>query len=86
MTYGLNLTNSVTKLIARQLRLNFGLKWILIDTNIFEDNDRYVVLCWDKVIIKENLVSDKHICELVGFTNLGDINNRLYRLQDSVIL
>ena len=76
----------MTTLIGRQLRLDFCLKLILKDANIFEEKDRYVVLCWDEVIIKENLVFDKHICELVGFTKIGDINNHLDGLQDSVSL
>lgn len=52
------------------------------EANISEEKDRYVVLCWDEVKIKENLVFDKHTCELVGFTNLGDINNHLDRVQE----
>ena len=47
------------------------------EANISEEKDRYVVLCWDEVKIKETLIFDKHTCELVGFTNVGDINNHL---------
>ena len=49
---------------------------------ISEEKDRYVVLCWDEVKIKETLIFDKHTCELVGFTNVGDINNHLDRVQE----
>lgn len=47
---------------------------------VSEEKDWYVVLCWDEV--KEGLVFDKHSCELIGFTNLGDINNDLNRLEE----
>lgn len=52
------------------------------EANISEEKVCYVVLCWDEVKIKENLVFDKHTCELVGFTNLGDFNNHLDRVQE----
>ena len=52
------------------------------EANISEEKDRYVVLCWDEVKIKETLIFDKHTCELVGFTNVGDINNHLDRVQE----
>ena len=52
------------------------------EANISEEKDRYVVLCWDEVKVKESLVFDKHSCESVGFTNLGDINNHLDRVQE----
>ena len=52
------------------------------EANISEEKDRYVVLCWDEVKIKETLIFDKHTCELVGFTNVDDINNHLDRIQE----
>ena len=51
------------------------------EANIQEDKDRYVVLVWDEMKIKESLVYDKHSCRLTGFTNVGDINNRLNELE-----
>ncbi len=48
---------------------------LLKEMNISEEKDRYVVLCWDEVKIKEGLIFYKHACELIGFTTLGDINN-----------
>ena len=47
------------------------------EESISEEKDRYCVLCWDEVKIKENLVLNKHTCELIGFTDLGSINNHL---------
>ena len=32
--------------------------------------------------MKEGLVFDKHSCELIGFTDLGDINKDLTRLEE----
>ena len=52
------------------------------EASISEEKDRYCVLCWDEVKIKENLVFDKHTCELIGFTDLGSINNHLDRVQE----
>ena len=52
------------------------------EANLSEEKDRYVVLRWDEVKIKETLIFDKHTCELVGFTNVGDINNHLDQVQE----
>ena len=56
---------------------------LLKEMNISEDKDRYVVLCWDEVKVKEGLIFDKHACELIGFTDLGNINNDLNQLEKS---
>ena len=50
--------------------------------SISEEKDHYRVLCWDEVKIKENLVFNKHTCELIGFADLGSINNHLDRVQE----
>ena len=55
---------------------------LLKEMNINEEKDRYVVLCWDEVKVKEGLVFNKHNCELIGFIDLGDINNDLNRLEE----
>ena len=47
------------------------------EANIQEDKDRYVVVTWDEMKIKGDLCFDKHTCELIGFTNIGEINNSL---------
>ena len=41
-------------------------------TDSFFDVQRYVVLLFDEMKIKSNLVFDKHSGELIGFTDLGD--------------
>ena len=47
------------------------------EANVKEEKDQYVVLSSDEMKIKEDLVFDKNSCELIGFVNLGDINNNL---------
>jgi hypothetical protein len=42
------------------------------------------MLVLDEMHVKEGLVYDKHSGELVGFVDLGDINNHLMRLQKSL--
>ena len=51
------------------------------ETNICADKDRYVVHIWDEMKIKDDLVFDKHTCELIGFINCGDINSHLDDLE-----
>ena len=36
---------------------------------------------FDEVKIKEDLVYDKHSGELVGFVNVGDVNNQLLQFE-----
>ena len=38
---------------------------------------RYVGILMDEVHIRDDLVYDKHEGNLVGFVNVGDINNHL---------
>lgn len=58
-----------------------------IDQNLVDVADlsqsinKYVVLIIDEVHVKEELVYDKHDGCLVGFINLGDINNQLIEFE-----
>ena len=54
---------------------------LIKEANICADKDRYVVLIWDEMKIKDDLVFDKHTCELIGFVNCGDINSHLDDLE-----
>ena len=45
---------------------------LMRETNTQEE-DKYAVLVFDEVKIREDLVFNKHSCELIGFTGLGDI-------------
>ena len=40
-----------------------------------------VILLFDEMKVKEDLVFDKHTCELIAFADLGEINNILDRLE-----
>ena len=50
---------------------------IVKEANVCDDKDKYIVLLWDEMKIKEDLVFDKNTCQLIGFTDVGDINNHL---------
>ena len=39
--------------------------------------EKYVILLIDEMHVSEDLVYDKHTGELVGFANLGDVNQHL---------
>lgn len=54
------------------------------EANIISEKDRLVVLSWDEMRIKESLVFDKHSCSLVGFTNIGDINDQLDKMEQQL--
>ncbi len=46
------------------------------EAKIDTEKDRFVVLAWDEMKIKEDLVFDKHSGTLIGFTNVGDVNDK----------
>ena len=54
---------------------------LMKDANIKEEKDRFVALVWDEMKVKEGLVFDKHTCNLVGFTNIGQINDELDKVE-----
>ena len=45
--------------------------------NLSEERNRNVVLVLDEVHIKEGLIYDKHQGSLIGFANLGEVNDHL---------
>ena len=49
----------------------------LIKEAKIREKDEYVTLVFDDMKVREDLVFDKHSCRLVGFVNLGEINNTL---------
>ena len=57
-------------------------KQLMDDTKIkdLQEFQKFVCLLFDEVRIKEQLVYDKHSCEIIGFVNLGDVNNDLLHL------
>ena len=54
---------------------------LMKDANIKQEKDRFVALVWDEMKVKEGLVFDKHSCNLVGFTNIGQINDDLNQVE-----
>ncbi len=51
------------------------------EAKIDTEKDRFVVLAWDEMKIKEDWVFDKHSCTLIGFTNVGDVNDILDKVE-----
>ena len=47
------------------------------DVKTCPERNKCVLLLLDEMHVREDLVYDKHTGELIGFTNLGDINNHL---------
>ena len=47
------------------------------DVKTCPERSKCVLLLLDEMHVREDLVYDKHTGELIGFTNLGDINNHL---------
>jgi hypothetical protein len=45
--------------------------------DLTSERNRYVTLVMDEVHVKEDLVYDKHAGKLIGFVNLGEMNNQL---------
>lgn len=43
-----------------------------------------VILLLDEMYIRENLVYNKHTGEIVGFADLGDVNNHLLAFEKKV--
>lgn len=54
---------------------------LMKEANVKEEKDRFVALVWDEMKVKEGLVFDKHACNLVGFTNICQINDELDKVQ-----
>ena len=50
---------------------------LIREASVSEEKDRFVVLVWDEMKVREDLIFDKNNCRLVGFTNLGEVNNKL---------
>ena len=56
-------------------------KQLIREADVRDKKDRFVVFCWDEMEVKESLVFNKHTCELIGFTDIGDVNNELAKLK-----
>ena len=58
---------------------------LMKEARISELNDvqRHVIISFDEMRIKEELVYNKHTSEVIGFINLGDVNNQLSDLENA---
>ena len=54
---------------------------LIKEANVNEEKDKYVVLVFDEMKVREDLVFDKHSCRLIGFVNLGEINETLDKFE-----
>ena len=61
-------------------------KQLMKESNVDELSEPklFCGLILDEMKVKENLVYNKHTGEVVGFVNLGEINNDLLRLENSI--
>ena len=50
-----------------------------------EERDRCVLLLLDEIYVKQDLVYNKNTGELIGFMDIGDINNHLLALEKSLL-
>ena len=48
-----------------------------------DDLQRHVVLVFDEMKIKEDLVYNKNSGDVIGFVNMGDVNNQLSQLEEA---
>lgn len=70
---GVGIQTEVTKQLMSETK---------IDT--LQDWQKYVSVVFDEVKIKEGIVFDKNECVIVGFTNLGSVNNTLQTFEQSI--
>lgn len=49
----------------------------LSKVKLSENLKKHVALVFDEVKVKEGIVYDKHNCRVVGFVDIGDVNNQL---------
>ena len=52
--------------------------------NSCPERDKCVILLLDEMHIRQDLVFDKHSGEMIGFCNLGEINNHLLAFEQSL--
>ena len=56
----------------------------LTKVKLLEHIKAHVAIVFDEVKVKEWIVYDKHCCLLLGFVNMGDINNQLLWFDRSI--
>eukprot|EP00731_Ephydatia_muelleri_P014320 Em0008g40a len=49
------------------------------------EREKYVLLLIDEMYVREDLVFDRYTGKIIGFANMGDINNHLAKLEASLV-
>lgn len=57
---------------------------LIKEARVSEEKDKFVVLIWDEMKICEDLVFNKHTCELIGFLNIGEVNAQLDKVSEDL--
>ena len=57
---------------------------LIKEARVSEEKDKFVVLVWDEMKICQDLVFNKHSCELMGFLNIGDVNAQLDKASEDL--
>ena len=71
-----------THYIKSQIGFSSEVDQAIIDAaDLSNDLHKYVTLIMDEIYIKNDLVYDKHEGTLVGFVDIGDINNQILEFQ-----
>ena len=50
----------------------------------WKEREKYIIPLLDEMLMKEDLVYDKHSGQFIGFVNLGEINNHLLEVERSL--
>ena len=48
------------------------------------EREKYVILLLDEMHIRQDIAFDKHTGEMIGFCNLGDVNEHLLQFERSL--
>ena len=52
--------------------------------NLSDGLNKYVIIVIDEIYIKNDLVYDKYEGSLIGFVNIGDINNQILEFEATI--
>ena len=55
-----------------------------VDVEHCPEREKYVAIVFDEMYIKEDLVYNKHTNALIGFANLGEVNDHLLAFEESL--
>ena len=70
---GVGIQPEVTKQLMQEVQIE-----------TLQDWQKYVAVIFDEMKIKEGIVFDKHECKIIGFVDLGTVNNALRSFEQSI--